>query len=57
MGKANSTPNVDKNLPSCAFTKGAGKSGGKRDTVLLGGEKGSQRAVSARRNANIGTVK
>ena len=58
MGKANTTPKVDKNLPSCAFTKGAGKSGGGRvSSDSIGSEKGSQRAVSARRNANIGTVK
>jgi hypothetical protein len=41
MKKANTSPKVDKNLPSCAFTKGAGKSGGQRDTFLSGGEKGS----------------
>jgi len=58
MKKANTTPKVDPNLPSCAFTKGAGKSGGKRiSSDSIGSEVGSGRSVSSRRNANIGTVK
>jgi hypothetical protein len=56
--QANTTPKVDKNLPSeISFTKGKGKSGGKRvSSISIGREEGSGRSKGARRNANIGTV-
>jgi hypothetical protein len=55
--KANTTPKIDPNLPSIAFSKGAGKSGGGRmSSDSIGEEKGKQRAVGARRNPNIGSV-